>query len=79
MNFEHMTLVAQKISFAFEDQYFDERKRNIFIALFNKYLLSVDTAGTMEPYDALVLLGRKDPSEFDLMVKEMKEKELISD
>ena len=79
MNFKHITDVAQKISFAFEDHYFDENKRNNFIALFNRYLLPLDPSGFMEPYDALVLLGRKDPSEFDLMVKEMKEKELISD
>jgi hypothetical protein len=79
MTFEHVTLVAQKISFAFEDHYFDEKKRNTFIALFNRYLLPIDPSGAMEPYDALVLLGRKDRSEFDLMVKEMKEKELISD
>jgi hypothetical protein len=79
MNFEHTNLVAQKISFAFEDHYFDERKRNDFIALFNKYLLPIDTTGTMEPYDAIVLLGREDPSKFEHMVKEMKEKELIYD
>ena len=79
MNFEHINLVAQKISFAFEDHYFDEHKRNNFITLFNRYLLPLDPSGFMEPYDAIVLLGQNNPSEFDLMVKEMKEKELISD
>ncbi len=79
MNFDHMALIAQKISFAFEDHFFDEKKRNIFTALFNKYLQPVDPSGAMEPYDALVLLGRQNPAEFALMVKDMKEKGLITD
>lgn len=79
MNPEHIALIAQQISFAFEDQYYDEKKRNVFIALFNKYLLSADPTGTMEPYEAIIALGRQSLPEFDQMVKEMKDKELISD
>lgn len=79
MNIEHIALIAQKISFAFEDHFFNENKRSMFNALFNRYLMPLDPSGKMEPYDAIVLLGRQSPEELEHMVKEMKEKELISD
>jgi hypothetical protein len=79
MDMERITMTAQKISFAFEDLYGDKEKRSLFGALFNKYLSDVDPAGVMEPYDAIVSLGRKAPEAFDQMVKEMHEMELISE
>jgi hypothetical protein len=78
VNIEEIALIAQKISFAFEDFYFNKEKRDLFNALFNRYLSSVDPSGSMEPYDAIILLARKDPGQFDLMVQEMKEFSLIS-
>jgi hypothetical protein len=79
MNIEYIALIAQKISFAFEDQFFNENKRSMFNALFNRYLVPHDPSGRMEPYDAIVSLGRQSPEEFEHMVQEMKEKKLISD
>ena len=79
MNIEQISLIAQQISFAFEDHFFNESKRGMFNALFNRYLAQLDPSGRMEPYDAMVLLGRQSPAEFENMVKEMKEKALISD
>jgi hypothetical protein len=76
---EKVALIAQKISFAFEDHFSDEQKRKLFFALFDRYLSSVDPDGSMETYDAIIQLGRKEPEEFDRMVKEMKDKALISD
>jgi hypothetical protein len=79
VDIERITIIAQKITFAFEDLYLDKTKREMFIALFNRYLTPVDPAGVMEPYDAIVSLGRKEPEEFDRMIKEMKKHSLISD
>jgi len=79
VNIENIALIAQKVSFAFEDQFFNENKRSMFNALFNRYLVPLDPSGRMEPYDAIILLGRQSPEEFEHMVQEMKEKELISD
>jgi len=79
MDMEHITMTAQKISFAFEDMYGDKDKRAMFAALFNRYLSEVDPAGVMDPYDAMVSLGRQVPAEFDQMVKEMQEMKLIPD
>lgn len=78
MDMEKITATAQKITFAFEDFYGDKKKRSLFDALFNKYLSDVDPAGVMEPYDAIVSLGRKSPDEFDQMVREMLEMDLIA-
>ncbi|MBI5740757.1 MAG: hypothetical protein HZA16_08545 [Nitrospirae bacterium] len=74
---EKVALIAQKISFAFEDQYADVAKRNLFVALFDRYLNPVDPDGSMETYDAVIALGRKEPEEFERMLKEMKDKSLI--
>jgi len=76
---EKVALIAQKISFAFEDHFPDVMKRKLFVALFDRYLSSVDPEGHMETYDAIIQLGRKEPAEFDRMVKEMKDRSLISD
>lgn len=71
--------LAQKISFAFEDHFEDLNKRKLFQALFSRYLSSVDPNGEMEIYDAIVLMGRKEPEEFERMIKEMKDNGLITD
>lgn len=77
--YEEAALIAQKISFAFEDTYHDKEQRKLFYTFFSRYLLRVDPEGDMAPYDALILLWRTYPAEFDHMLKEMKDKELIPD
>ena len=77
--YEEVGRIAQEISFAFEDLYHDENKMKMFHALFDRYLLPVDPGRVMIPYDAIISLWRKNPSEFEMMVKEMREKKLISD
>jgi hypothetical protein len=77
MDLDKISLIAQTISFAFEDLFSDEKKKNKFVELFEKYLSPVDPDGNLEPYDAIIKLGRKNPSEFDLMVREMQEAALI--
>jgi hypothetical protein len=77
MDIDKISLMAQTIIFAYEDLYSDEKKKNKFIELFEKYLSPVDQDGRLEPYDAIIKLGRKNPSEFDRMVREMQEAALI--
>ncbi len=77
MDVDKISMIAQTIGFAFEDLFSDENKKNQFVAFFEKYLEPVDPGGRMEPYDAIILLGRKNPSGFDRMVKEMEEVGLI--
>ncbi len=69
---------AFKIIASFEDHYFEKEQRAVFIALFNRYLPVSDPLGEMEQYDAIVTLGYKHRDEFDQMVKELKERSLIS-
>ncbi len=71
--------MAMKIFNAFEDFYLDKDKRKIFNDLFDKYLSIVDIDGRMDTYDAIVLLGVKHRSEFDQMIKVLKEHSLIPD
>lgn len=78
MDPDKLGLIAQEISFAFEDLYNDVEKRQLFDKLFLTYLSSVDPESTMEPYQAIIQLGRKNPEEFEKMVKEMKGHSLIS-
>ena len=77
MDLDKISLMAQTIIFAFEDLFHDEKKKNKFVELFEKYLSPLDPAGRLEPYDAIIKLGRKNSSEFDRMVKEMQEAALI--
>ncbi|MCL4490959.1 MAG: hypothetical protein M1510_03495 [Nitrospirae bacterium] len=70
--------IAFKIVAAFEDNYFEVAKRNIFVALFNRYLSIADPGGDMEQYDAITELGHSYRDEFDRMVKELKDRSLIS-
>jgi len=71
--------MAMKIFNAFEDFYLDKDKRKIFNELFDRYLSIVDIDGQMDTYDAIVSLGIHHRSEFDQMVKILKEKSLISE
>ncbi len=78
MDIDKIGLIAQEISFAFEDHFNDVEKRNLFDAFFTKYFASVDPSGSKIPYDAVMLLGRQNPDEFEKMLKEMREAKLIS-
>jgi hypothetical protein len=69
--------IAFKISAAFEDNYFVIPKRNAFNAVFDKYLSLADPSASMEPYEAIVALGYRFRTEFDEMVKQLKELGLI--
>jgi hypothetical protein len=79
MHSEKIELIAQKISFAFEDHYYDHVKREQFLELFAKYFPIVDSEEVIEPYDAIVMLGRKDALRFESMVNEMRDLSLIFD
>ncbi len=79
MAYEKAQLIAQKISFAYEDQFGDENKRKIFAAAFERFLDPVDPGGTMHPYDAIVALWRVNPDAFDKMVKELEDASLLQD
>ena len=74
---EEISKIAQEISFAYEDLYHDMSKRKIFHTLFDKYLSPMDPGGNVHPYDAIIMLGRKEPAEFDRMVMELRENKLI--
>jgi hypothetical protein len=78
MDIDKVGLIAQEISFAFEDHFNDVENRNLFDALFVKYLSKVDPSGAMIPYDAIMLLARKNPEEYEQMLKEMREANLIA-
>jgi len=78
MDIEKIGLIAQEISFAYEDHFNDKKKRELFGALFDKYLSGVDTGGSMVHYDAIMLLARTNRDEFEKMLKEMREASLIS-
>ncbi len=69
---------AFKIIAAFEDNYFEVQKRKAFVALFSRYLPIADPEGEMEQYDAIVELGHRHREAFDQLVKELKERALIS-
>lgn len=71
--------MAMKIFNAFDDFYLDKDKRKIFNDLFDRYLSIVDVDGRMDTYDAIVSLGFYHRSEFDQMVKVLKEHSLISE
>ena len=63
MEHEKIVMLAQKISHTYEDVE-DKEKRGQFETLFDKYLVPVDTSGTMEPYDLIIALWRKSPDVF---------------
>jgi hypothetical protein len=78
MNYDEIAQLAQKISFSFEDYFEDKEKRDLFNEFFNQYLSPIDPTGVMEPYNAIIALGQKNPADFEQMVQEMQEKSLIS-
>jgi len=78
MDTEKIGLIAQEISFAFEDDFHDQDKRKIYTMIFDKYLTEVDPGVMTDPYDAIVSLGRTRPESFEQFLKELKEKNLIS-
>ncbi len=77
MDLDEISMIAQKVSFAYEDLFFDENKKNKFVTLFEKYLEPLDPGGRMELYDLVIQLGRTKPEEFDRLVKKMEEADLI--
>lgn len=74
---EDVKNIAMKIFHSYEDYYLDKEKRKIFEDLFDKYLTKVDTSGTMEIYDAAVNLAQQYRSDFDTMIKTLKEHSLL--
>ena len=73
MDIDKISLIAQEISFAFEDTFHKKNKKDLFTAIFDKYLTAVDPGITTDPYDATIALGKKDPAAFEKMVKELKD------
>jgi hypothetical protein len=69
--------LAMKVVHAYEDNYFDRAKRDVFDTLFNRYLGMVDLAGDMDPYEAVVSLGRQYRPEFDQLVTALRDRKLI--
>jgi hypothetical protein len=69
--------MAMKIFNAYEDVFYEKDKKKIFEDLFDRYLTIADPVGTMHPYDAIVSLGHRHRSEFDQMVKALKDQSLI--
>ena len=77
MDMDKIGLIAQEIGFAYEDNFNDVEKRKKFDALFDKYLSPIDPGASLETYNAILKLGRKDPTEFDCLLKELREFSLI--
>jgi hypothetical protein len=69
--------VAMRIFNAYEDYYLDEERRKIFEELFDKFLAPVDAEGKAEPYEVMLLLGERSRSDFDRMVKILRDHSLI--
>jgi hypothetical protein len=74
---ENIKNIAMKIYHSYEDAYLDKEKRKIFEDLFDKYLIKVDSTGTMEVYDAVIKLERQYRADFDHLVKTLKERSLL--
>ena len=69
--------ISMKICNIYEDFYFDKEKRIIFDDLFNRYLSAVDLYETTDVYDAIVSLGLRHRSDFDQLVKALKDQSLL--
>ncbi len=78
MTYDEIALIAQSISHAVEDNFFDDNKINRLNSIFGKYLKGDDSSPNMETYDAVINLGRRNEAEFIKMVDELKEKGFIS-
>lgn len=76
---KEITDMAMKIFNAYEDFLLDKDKRKIFDDLFDRFLTIVDIDGKTDTYDAIVSLGLFHRSEFDQMVKTLKDHSLIPD
>jgi predicted transcriptional regulator YdeE len=74
---EDVKKVAMTIFHSYEDSYLDKDRRKNFEELFEKYLTKVDTKGTMEIYDAVIKLEHQYRSDYDSMVKALKEHSLL--
>ena len=79
MDVEEIERIAEKIHYAFADNYVFQDKRKMYTSLFDKYLSKVDQGVMTDPYDAVVSLGRTDPEEFNKFIKELKDQNLVSD
>ncbi len=79
IDIEKIGLIAQKISFAFEDDFHDLDKRKLYNTIFDKYLSEVDPGVMTDPYDAIVSLGRTKLESFEKFLEALKEKGLVSD
>ncbi len=71
--------IAMKIFHSYEDCYLDKEKRKIFEDLFDKYLMKVDTVGNMEIYDAVVKLAQHYRSDYDFLIKTLREHSLLAE
>lgn len=78
MDIEKISFIAQEISFTFEDTFHIKAKKDLFLPIFDKYLTAVDPGVTTDPYDAIIALGKTDLPAFESMLKELKEKDLVS-
>jgi hypothetical protein len=74
---ENIKNIAMNIYHSYEDAYLDKEKRKIFEDLFDKYLVKVDSTGTMEIYDAVIRLASQYRDNYDHMVKTLKEHGLL--
>jgi len=74
---ENIKKIAMKIFNSYEDAYLDKERRKIFEDLFDKYLMKVDSTGTMEIYDAVLKLADQYRNDYDQMVKTLKEHSLL--
>jgi hypothetical protein len=78
MDFDKIANLAQEISFAFEDHFHEKNKKELFIAIFDKYLTAVDPGITTDPYDAVIALARRSQEDFENMLRDLRENNLIS-
>jgi len=76
---EDIRTVAMKIFNSYEDYYLDKEKRKIFEDLFDRYLTKVDTLGNMEIYDAVIKLAQQSRTDYEVMVKTLREQALLTE
>lgn len=67
---------AMKITQAFEDDYFNKERREMYNVIFTRYLSMVEFEGP-DPYEAIISLGRSYPYEFGQMVRAFEDQGLI--
>jgi hypothetical protein len=74
---EDIKKIAMQIFHSYEDSYLDKERRKMFEDLFEKYLTKVDKTGTTEIYDAVIKLEHQYRSDFDSMIKTLREHSLL--